>query len=49
MNDNGALTLIQDMETSTVWGMPGRAHALGAHDQELPLTQIAPALNKLLK
>lgn len=49
LNDNGALTLIQDKNTSAVWGMPGQAHALGAHDEELPLTQIAPALNKLLR
>jgi len=37
----GARTLIQDKNSSLIWGMPGRAHALCAHTIEAPLTKIA--------
>jgi two-component system chemotaxis response regulator CheB len=37
----GARTLIQDKNSSLIWGMPGRAHALSAHTMEAPLTDIA--------
>ena len=37
----GARTLIQDKNSSLIWGMPGRAHALCAHTMESPLTKIA--------
>lgn len=49
MRDAGSTTIIQDKSTSVVWGMPGKADALGAQDQTLELNQIAPALNKLLR
>jgi len=41
LKEHGALTLIQDKNSSLIWGMPGRAHALGAHTQELPLNKIS--------
>ena len=37
----GSRTLIQDKNSSLIWGMPGRAHALDAHTIALPLTEIA--------
>jgi two-component system chemotaxis response regulator CheB len=40
----GALTLAQDEATSTVYGMPAAAVALGAVDAQLPLCELAPAL-----
>ncbi|WP_049623509.1 protein-glutamate methylesterase/protein-glutamine glutaminase [Frateuria defendens] len=40
----GARTLVQDEESSVVWGMPGAAWKLGAADDMLPLDQIARRL-----
>jgi len=37
----GARTLIQDKNSSLIWGMPGSAHAIAAHTLESPLTRIA--------
>jgi two-component system chemotaxis response regulator CheB len=37
----GARTLIQDKNSSLIWGMPGKAHAISAHTIELPLIKIA--------
>ena len=37
----GARTLIQDKNSSLIWGMPGRAHAISGHTMESPLTDIA--------
>lgn len=48
MHDAGSATIIQDRQSSTVWGMPGRAHEYGAVDGVLSLSQMAPALNTLL-
>jgi two-component system, chemotaxis family, protein-glutamate methylesterase/glutaminase len=44
MRERGALTLGQDEATSTVYGMPAAAWALGAVDRQLPLQDIAGAL-----
>lgn len=44
MRQAGALTIAQDEETSVVWGMPGRAVALGAAQVVLPLEHIARRL-----
>lgn len=41
MLDAGARTLVQDEATSVVWGMPGRAWAIGAAEKQLPLNAIA--------
>ncbi len=40
----GASVIIQDKETSVVWGMPGSAHASGNFDQMLPLEKIPEAV-----
>ena len=37
----GARTLIQDKNSSLIWGMPGRAHAISAHTMQAPLSEIA--------
>jgi two-component system chemotaxis response regulator CheB len=44
MKDRGALTIVQDRETSVVHGMPGAAIALDAATAVLPADKIAPAL-----
>jgi two-component system chemotaxis response regulator CheB len=49
MRDAGALTIGQDEESSTVYGMPGAAVACGAVQRELPLVGIAPALVAILQ
>jgi len=45
MHDTGAKTIIQDEQSSVVWGMPGAAFKLGCADYVLPLEDIA---NKIL-
>ncbi len=40
----GARTLIQDKQSSLVWGMPGAAHKLDAHTDELPLNKLPQQL-----
>jgi two-component system chemotaxis response regulator CheB len=37
----GARTIIQDKQSSLVWGMPGAAYKLSAHVDEFPLNKIA--------
>ena len=44
MRERGALTLGQDEASSTVYGMPAAAFALGAVERQLPLDRIAPAV-----
>lgn len=44
MRKRGALTLGQDEASSTVYGMPAAALALGAVERQLPLPEIGPAL-----
>ena len=41
--------IIQDEETSVVWGMPGAIANAGIADQCLPLDQIAPALLRVMQ
>lgn len=41
MKEAGSYNIIQDQESSVVWGMPGEAAALGAGDKILPLANIA--------
>lgn len=40
----GGHTVVQDEESSVVWGMPGAAYRLGAAVKMLPLEQIAPGI-----
>ncbi len=42
----GNPVLIQDEETSVVWGMPGSVHALGAADGAFALERLAPAIQE---
>jgi two-component system chemotaxis response regulator CheB len=48
MKQCGATNIVQDEETSIVWGMPGEAYKLGAADFVLPLNDIARQIMALL-
>ena len=41
MKKSGSVTIVQDEETSVVFGMPGEAISLGAAGSVMPLEQIA--------
>jgi two-component system chemotaxis response regulator CheB len=41
MRNAGAINIVQDEESSVVWGMPGAAYKLGAAQHVLPLQKIA--------
>lgn len=45
----GGTVVAQDEETSVVWGMPGAVAKAGLCAEILPLTQIGPRANSLLK
>lgn len=45
----GARVLVQDQETSVVWGMPGAVAEAGLADEVLPLDDLAPRLATLLR
>jgi len=49
MHDAGAKTLIQDEQSSVVWGMPGAAFKLGCTDYVLPLEDVAHKIMALVK
>lgn len=42
--DAGGFIMVQDQETSVVWGMPGAVAGAGLADEILPLTAVAPRL-----
>lgn len=44
MHRNGAYTVVQDRESSAVYGMPKAANMLGGATEELPLNEIAKAI-----
>jgi len=44
MQQAGASTLVQDEQSSVVWGMPGAAFKLGAAQETVPLDRIAERL-----
>lgn len=46
MNDAGALTIIQDEETSDLYSMPKEAKKIGAYQKELPLQKMSEYLVK---
>lgn len=48
ISDGGGSVIIQDEETSVVWGMPGNVKAAGAAAAVLPLGRIGPKLGELL-
>ena len=43
----GGEIILQDEESSVVWGMPGSIYAAGVSDQVYPLSQIAPQISRL--
>jgi len=49
LQQGGAATLVQDQESSVVWGMPGAAWKLGAANEMLPLDRIAERLLALAR
>lgn len=49
MRKAGSRNIVQDEQSSVVWGMPGEAHKLGAADYTLPIEQIASKLVQLVK
>jgi two-component system chemotaxis response regulator CheB len=49
MHDAGAKTIIQDEQSSVVWGMPGSAYKLGCTDYVLPLDNIAGQITALFR
>ena len=44
LHEAGWKTVVQDQETSIIWGMPGAAANLGAADWVLPIDKIGPAI-----
>jgi two-component system chemotaxis response regulator CheB len=48
MKDKGAITIVQDRESSVVHGMPGEAIALGGATHVLAADKIAAALARLV-
>jgi two-component system chemotaxis response regulator CheB len=48
MKDRGAVTIVQDRESSIVHGMPGEAIALNAASYVLPADRIAGALTMIV-
>ena len=48
MHDAGAKTVIQDEQSSVVWGMPGSAFKLGCVDYVLPLEDVAHKIVSLV-
>jgi len=49
MHNAGAKTIIQDEQSSVVWGMPGAAFKLGCADHVVPLDKVADKILSLLK
>ena len=49
MHEAGAKTIIQDEQSSVVWGMPGAAFKLGCADYVLPLSEITEKILILAK
>jgi two-component system chemotaxis response regulator CheB len=49
LNRAGASTLVQDRETSAVYGMPSAAGRLHADHHVLPLTRIASAIHQAVR
>ncbi len=48
MKDSGSYNIVQDEESSVVWGMPGKAYEYGAASVVLPLQNIAGEICRVL-
>nr|WP_157465839.1 chemotaxis response regulator protein-glutamate methylesterase [Colwellia sp. TT2012] len=44
LKELGARTIIQDKNSSLIWGMPGRAHAISAQTMQAPLLEVTKHL-----
>jgi len=44
LKQQGARTIVQDKNSSLIWGMPGKAHAIDAHCLTLPLNDIGKSI-----
>jgi chemotaxis response regulator CheB len=40
--------MIQDRESSVVWGMPGAVHAIGAYDNDGSIDECARILKQMV-
>lgn len=49
LHEQGVYTIVQDQESSIVWGMAGTAYNIGAASKKLPLDQIAGEIIHRLK
>ncbi|WP_028974376.1 protein-glutamate methylesterase/protein-glutamine glutaminase [Spirochaeta cellobiosiphila] len=49
MKDAGSYNIVQDQDSSVVWGMPGKAYEYGAASALVPLNKIADHLCRVLK
>lgn len=45
----GGTVIVQDEPTSVVWGMPGAVAGAGLAHQVVPITQVAPAVERALQ
>jgi len=46
IRDAGGATIVQDEETSVVWGMPGAAVRAGAAAEVVPLSAVAGRIRR---
>lgn len=46
--ENGGMVIAQDEESSVVWGMPGAVATNGVCSAVLPITEIGPAISRVL-
>jgi len=44
LRQQGAKTIVQDKNSSLIWGMPGKAYAIDAHCLALPLSDIGQSI-----
>ena len=49
LKSHGAAVLVQDAETSVVWGMPGAVANAGLADKVLPLDRVVPEILRRVK
>lgn len=47
IRDSGGVVVIQDQETSVVWGMPGAVHAAGLATTVLPINKMGSEISRL--
>ena len=48
LKKKGAYTIVQDKDSSVVWGMPRSVIEAGAADEVVPLEQIGDRINKIV-